>query len=169
MVFTTTKANDRLGYVADHCPICRGMRGFHLKHAENSYRIECEACQLELKADLRTYASVARERGEDLSELMRETFPNFHEFYRDRLAVEQEGLRDHHVRRKLMTETVQLLAPEAHSWSFLNKDLIRKLGRSLAPMRPTELELAGLLQDFKKAGFKIGSVRADEVLRAMRN
>ncbi len=169
MVFTKT-VESTLGYVADHCPICRGMRGFRLLHTDG-YRIECEACHLQLKADLRTYSAVQRERGEDLGELMRATFPNFHDFYRDRLTADEHGTRgDTHLRRKLMTETFQLMAPEARSWSFLNRELTYKLGRSLAPFRPTELELAGILQDFKKAGLKIGTgVKAAALMKAMRN
>lgn len=168
MVFTKP-VKSTLGYVADHCPICRGMRAFELSHSE-SYRITCETCGTETRAVLNTYASVARERGGDLTELMRETFPNFHEFYRDRLTADELPVRDYHVRQRLMTETVQLMAPEASAWRFANRALVDKLGRSLAPFRPTELELAGILQDFKKAGFKIGrGVKAADLMRAMRN
>lgn len=168
MVFTKP-VKSRLGYVADHCPICCGMRAFELSHSE-SYRITCETCGTETHAVLGTYAAVQRERGEDLGELMRATFPNFHEFYRDRLTADEAPVRDHRVRQRLMTETLQLMAPEASAWRFANRALVGKLGRSLAPFHPTEPELAGILADFKKAGFKIGrGVKAADLMRAMRN
>ncbi len=231
-----------LGYVADFCPFCRCMRSFRLyrpralKGPGPGHSIHCQSCRLSQAADSESYACVLPRPVADLGELMRMTFPNFYEVYRDRLALEDQlqagtALVAPRVRAEMIAETLQMMAPEVDAClaspsldprlgagclltllvpfllaallefglkvtsgsivllgSFglgvvgtlylaftgtrrsLRRVLVPKLARALAPLRPTETELAASLADFRRAGLKIGSaVRASDVIREIRS
>lgn len=182
-------ARKTLGYVADLCPFCRGLQAFRLSQVPGGYEIECQSCKLDLGAEPSTYAAVQKELGDDLGELMRATFPNFHDFYVVRLALEDQlrsgrGVTDPNLRRRIIVETLQVLAPEVDmklsakggglvasllgNQRYIQSDVIPKLARALAPLKPTEAELAETLANFRQAGIKIGrAVKAAEVIKAI--
>ncbi len=220
------------------------MRSFRLyrpralKGPGPGHSIHCQSCLLSQAADSDSYSCVLPRPVADLGELMRMTFPNFYEVYRDRLALEDQlqagtGLVAPRVRAEMVAQTLQMMAPEVDAClarpsldpgvgagclltlvvpfflaallefglevpsgsdlemilflgSFglgvvgtlylaftgtrrsLRRVLVPKLARALAPLRPTETELAASLADFERAGLKIGkAVRASEVVREM--
>lgn len=104
MIFWGTKHTTRnLGYVADFCPICRAPKPFQLTRiglASHLYFISfgkgrlvgydrtCQDCGTSYSADPTMYESVVK-KSAPVEELIRQTFPNLFQTYKDRLALEK--------------------------------------------------------------------------------
>lgn len=104
-VFWGTKVTERrLGRRADYCPLCRAFRPFVVDQVEtvgHLYYIplgrrqvighvkRCEACGVDLAAELDEALGASRERGLELPDLIARTNPQIEKQWADRLALEQ--------------------------------------------------------------------------------
>ena len=105
-IFWGTKAvKDRLGFVADYCPVCRTMRAFSLhRHGEAShvqyisipgedtligYTRSCMTCQGLFPAAPDPYSSLSPTLDEPEALRVR-TFPDYHEEYAVQLALDRK-------------------------------------------------------------------------------
>lgn len=159
-----------LGYVADFCPICIGAKAFALQRIGMAghiyyitagdgdlvdYQRTCLTCGIELRADTARYATIAK-KPNTISLLLNDTFPNFEQVYKDRLALEQRIRSDlsslsAEDRRDLIMIPFTLISPkvtkrfsETHfslGSSYIRNEIIPTLGATLHRLQPTELEL----------------------------
>lgn len=105
-LFWGTKATrDRLGFVADYCPVCRTLRAFSLqRHGEAShvqyisipgedtlvgYTRTCMTCQGLFPAAPDPYSSLSPTL-DDAEALRVRTFPDYHEEYAVQLALDRK-------------------------------------------------------------------------------
>jgi hypothetical protein len=93
----------RLGYVVDHCPICRTLQTFELQTVHSSghvyyitfgggpllgYERKCTDCSTAYKAESTAYASIAKQRS-PFDELKRQTLPTISPATQGRLDLEE--------------------------------------------------------------------------------
>lgn len=95
----------KLGRVADHCPVCHGVRAFTLQRvgsAGHLYYISlgegelvghervCRDCGTAFRAEPGSYAAIVRKKT-SLKQLVRDTFPDVAQVHRERLALEEKA------------------------------------------------------------------------------
>ncbi|WP_426105768.1 hypothetical protein [Massilia sp. TSP1-1-2] len=175
-----------LGYVADFCPICLcaapfslervGMAGhiYYITAGEGDlvgYQRNCLACNVLLNAVPDRYATFAK-KVEPMPELIRQTFPRLAEFHKDRLVLEHQvrtalSTIAEDTRRSLIMEPFQLLAPKVVTYfaathfemgrTFMRREIVPVLAKTLARLRPTEQELQAVLTRLAQMREVIGS------------
>jgi hypothetical protein len=132
IVWGKTIKRQKLGFVADFCAVCRDLRTFQVKRigsASHVYYISfgegdlvgyeriCGVCATSVDAVPDTYTGMAKTR-RPASELISETFPNYHTVYRELLERERKvrdtpSLLTPEERRARMREPFLVLAPLA--------------------------------------------------------
>ncbi len=138
-IFWGTRHRERpIGYVADFCPICRGLRAFRLvaiSRVGHVYGLAlgqgqvvahhkiCNDCGIRLEANHVEFAGTAPSVPTSLDQLIAETYPNIYEAYQSRLMVEERVKRDPATfcsrdRMTLIREPFDLVAPLLESGSF---------------------------------------------------
>lgn len=164
----------KIGHVADFCPLCCEVRAFTLERVGLNghlyyvsvgkgelagYQRCCAHCRHTFSADPEHYTAFA-EQPLELAALISKTYPDIAEVQRARLSLER-ALRDgpvalpDDVRRHLLMEPFQLLSPKFAEYQkksgfqfeggFLRKQIIPVLGSTLSRLRPTEHELGEVL------------------------
>lgn len=129
IIWGKKRVTRRLGYVADFCPICRGLQTFKLKRvgiAGHIYYISfgegklvghlrtCAVCDVDLDAKAEGYREIHAKRL-PAGELAPVTHPDWKQRYAKRLEIERElksvfGKIDADTRRWLLREPFNLLA-----------------------------------------------------------
>ena len=144
IVWGTKKVETNLGYVADFCPICRGIQAFRLTrigkaghvyglHLGNGELVghnrQCMNCGSLFGADPNDYAEPERRRGKmSMEELIASTYPNIRTRYARRLEIEACVAKSPEklgaqIRRDLLLEPFQLLDHRVHGrFSTMNVD-----------------------------------------------
>ena len=163
-----------LGYAADFCPVCACARPFAITRvgmAGHVYYITagdgdlvgferaCLICTTALKADPALYAEMAKQPAA-ISALVKQTFPNFADAYRDRLAIEQAIRLDPTMlsaadRQSLLMQPFMLMSVKvserfaathfSSSNTFMQREVLPILARALRRLRPSEAELKAAL------------------------
>lgn len=139
----------KLGHVADFCPICRGPRAFTLTRVGSAGHVyyvtvgqgelvgherTCLDCGTSLPADPTAYASVSRKLVK-LSDLARQTYPNFKQALAARLALEEKVQRTPLLltpeeRRALIRNPFLLLSPKVEK-RFASTHIDREIAMSI--------------------------------------
>jgi hypothetical protein len=132
IVWGKTIKRQKLGFVADFCPVCRDLRTFKVNRvgsASHVYYISfgqgdlvgyeriCGVCSTPFEADPNTYSGMA-DKSRPASELISETFPNYSTVYRALLERERKvrdtpSLLTPEERRGRMREPFLVIAPIA--------------------------------------------------------
>ena len=105
IVWGTKVTTRRMGYVAEFCPICRGVRPLQVDSVNSvghlyfiplgrgkvvCYRGRCADCGLLREVDPLAYLSFAGTSGGSIQALVAETFPGLADVYAERLAFEDK-------------------------------------------------------------------------------
>lgn len=165
----------KIGYVADFCPLCCVVRPFSVERVGVSghmyyvsvgkgelagYQRMCAHCRHVFNADANDYAAFA-EQPLELPALINKTYPNIIVAHRTRLSLESE-LREGSVamsadaRRMLIAEPFHLLSHKLAAFrkksglqferTFIRREIIPVLGNTLARLKPTQQELQNTLR-----------------------
>lgn len=128
IVWGTKIKRQRLGRVADFCPICRDFRPFTVHRVGAAghvyyisvgkgklvgHEIKCEDCGVAQSADLDFYRTISQDPLAAAHELEAVTTPHLREAYEERLAIEsrlRSGSLDPEQRRNLLFEPFALLS-----------------------------------------------------------
>ncbi|QDL54462.1 hypothetical protein [Rhodoferax aquaticus] len=175
-----------LGFVADFCPVCARVRQFTVQRIGMAghiyyitvgdgdlveYHRTCMACKVTLLADPNRYATLAK-RPDTTAVLVKQTFPDFEEANRDRLALEVAIRADPHAlsaqdRQALIMQPFTLLAgrvterfAQVHFSStagFMQREVIAVLAKALHRLQPSEQELKACLVKLVQLKEPIGS------------
>lgn len=139
----------KLGHVADFCPICRKPRPFALQRigsAGHVYYVSvsqgelvgfertCLKCHTVYNAEPTHYAKVAPKLL-PWNDMVRQTFPNLHEAWADRLALEQQVRDNPHTlsaqdRHALIRNPFLLLSPKVEK-QFASTHMDKEVGFAL--------------------------------------
>lgn len=163
----------RLGYVADFCPLCRGVRAFELIRVGLAghiyyisltqgelvgHRARCTSCGTEFVTAPEVYARPSTQAGA-LPELIKLTFPNLARHYASRLALEK-AIRDPFAkisqadRQWLLREPFKLLsfkAEERFRSSRINRESIAVFLTALFVGAAAASGLVSVLPQFEEA------------------
>ena len=175
-----------LGYAADFCPICGCARAFALTRVGSAGHIyyvtagdgdlvgferACLVCTTALRAEPTRYAEMAKQPAA-INALLKQTFPNFADAYKDRLALEQAIRLDPNMinaadRQELIMTPFMLLSvrvsqrfADMHftsSTAFMKREILPILARGLRRLRPTDAELKAALTRLVQLKEMIGS------------
>lgn len=119
IVWGTKLRYPALGYLADFCPFCRGLREFRVREIRKvshlyyvslgrgklvGYRLDCTDCGAHLHRSDVHLAGVSRERSASIEDSVRSTNPSLPEHLADRLSLEQD------IRRGLLPTDPELRA-----------------------------------------------------------
>jgi hypothetical protein len=199
IIWGTKTVYRHLGYVADFCPICVGARPFSLERIGMAghvyyitagdgdlvgYQRNCLDCNILLKADPDRYAAFAK-KAEPVPALIKQTFPKLVEFHKNRLVLEHQvrtalSTLSEETRRSLMMEPFHLLAPKVVKYfatnhmemgkTFMRREIIPVLAKTLARLRPAEQELQAVLTRLAQMREVIGSrVKLADLMAALEN
>jgi len=187
----------RLGYVADFCPICIGVKPFILERVGMAghvyyitagegdlvgYQINCLECNILLNSQAERYAAFA-EKQDALPALIKQTFPKLVEFHKVRLLLENQvrtalPTLPEDTRRSLILEPFLLLGPSVVKYfektqfqrgkTFIKQEIIPVLADTLARLRPAEQELKAALTRLVQQGQQIGKrIKLDDLVAAL--
>ncbi len=197
IIWGTKKVYRHLGYVADFCPICAGVRPFSLERVGMAghvyyisagegdlvgYQLNCLDCNILMNGDPQRYAAFAPQP-ESTLKLIDKTFPNIAQFQQARLSLEHQ-IRTAlpsvpaDTRRSLIIEPFLLLSPkvvkrfsETHfemGRTFMRREIIPVLAGTLARLRPSEEELQAVLAKLMQMRDPIGSrVKLADLMAAL--
>lgn len=175
-----------LGYAADFCPVCATARPFALTRVGMAghvyyitagdgdlvgYERACMVCTVALKADPAQYAEIVPQVTA-IRALVKQTFPNFAEVYRERMAMEQAIKLDPTMlsatdRQALIMQPFTVLSVKVSEHfdksafgsggGFVQREVLPILARALRRLRPTEAELKAALTRMVQMKEIIGS------------
>lgn len=178
------KQEGQIGYVADFCPVCRGLRPFRLfpikragyvcgfpvgKSRVIAYYRVCNDCGVRLEADPAMFTGTVPILPENMDRLIAETHPDIYVTYRHRLMLEERvkskplGL-EHTERTTLIREPFDIIAKayearyssEAGNHLGMGDAIYILLGGSTARYRPeSEIDLHGMLALLATCGVPI--------------
>jgi hypothetical protein len=186
-----------IGFVADFCPMCVGVRPFALERIGMAghvyyitsgegdlvgYQIGCLECHTLLNGQHERYAAFSP-KVEPLPELIRCTFPKLEEFHRPRLTLEHQVRTalpslPEETRRSLILEPFLLLSAKVTTYfegthfergnTFIKRDILPALARTLARLQPAEQEIKGALTRLTQLRHGIGKrVQVDELMHEL--
>ena len=105
VVWGKRRVANRMGYVADFCPLCRSIERFELSRVGMvghiyylsigkgqlvAHETRCLACNFSQEVDATKFKQPAKQLSEN-EQLVSNTFPNIYEHYRERLTTEETG------------------------------------------------------------------------------
>src|SRR5690349_3238755 len=132
IVWGKTIKRKKLGFVADHCAVCRDLRTFQVSRVGSAshvyyisfgqgdlvgYERTCGVCSTPVEADTTRYPDMSR-TSRPATDLISETFPNYYSVYReaierDRKLRDTPSLLTPQERQARMREPFMLIAPVA--------------------------------------------------------
>ncbi|MFL6656937.1 MAG: hypothetical protein ACJ8GW_02595 [Massilia sp.] len=197
IIWGRKRVEKHIGFVADYCPMCVGVRPFALERIGMAghvyyittgegdlvgYQIGCLECHILLNGQHERYAAFSP-KVEPLPELTRLTFPNLAEYHRSRLALEHQVRTalpslPEDTRRSLILEPFLLLSAKVTSYfetthfergnTFIKRDILPVLARTLARLQPAEQEIKGALTRLTQLRHVIGKrVQVDELMHEL--
>ena len=156
----------KIGYVADFCPLCRGIKGFLLKRVGLAghiyyitagqgdlvgYQRTCEDCKTIFNADANKYASLSK-KATSLDELQRQTYPALSTVLAERLELEEKvknspAFLSHSERQELIHAPFILLSPKVER-QFASIQVDKETGFSMLGVIAFFMLVPGLVQNY---------------------
>lgn len=187
-----------LGFVADFCPVCARVRQYTVQRIGTAghiyyitvgdgdlvdYHRTCMACKVTLRADPTRYATLAK-RPDSTAALIKQTFPDFEEANKDRLALEDAIRANPHAlsaqdRQALIMQPFTLLASRVterfaglhfdSNTRYMQSEVVAVLARALRRLEPSEQELKTCLVKLVQMKELIGSkVKLADLMAALK-
>ncbi len=155
-----------IGFVADFCPLCRGIKGFLLRRVGLAghvyyitsgegklvgYQRTCEGCKTIFNADAEKYASVIK-KAASLDDLLHQTYPTLPIVIAERLALEEKvkntpALLSSSERQELLRAPFALLSPKIEK-QFARLQFDKEIGFSMVGVIVFLMIFPTLLQNF---------------------
>lgn len=175
-----------LGFVADFCPVCARVRQYTVQRIGTAghiyyitvgdgdlvdYHRTCMACKVTLRADPTRYATLAK-RPDTTAVLIKQTFPDFEEVNKEKLALEDAIRANPHAlstqdRHALIMQPFTLLASRVterfaglhfdSNTRYMQREVVAVLARALRRLEPSEQEIKACLVKLVQMKELIGS------------
>jgi len=182
IVYGRRRSIRRLGYVADYCGTCRGIKEFKVEEVMTIPHIffipvgrgtflghvqTCTSCGSTNDAYTHRFETISKKQIASIDQLALETFPTVYEVFKMRLDREarirtESKTFDPFERQKTFFEIFS--AASHHFQRRQRRSGLRILVNGLNPLDPTEQELRDSLSHFRDGKHSIGTLRSADLL-----